>query len=79
MFKNEEQEASTSEFNITDNTVSYPIQLIIKSMMFSYGDSYQPLKSCQELILNLINEQLRAIVQKAEKVAFFRGYIFINL
>lgn len=67
-----DKEASTSKQDLTETNTTYSIQLIIKSMMFSYGDSYHPLKACQEFVYNLLNQQLRMIVQKAEKVAQYR-------
>ncbi|KAI1716337.1 transcription initiation factor IID, 18kD subunit domain-containing protein [Ditylenchus destructor] len=47
----------------------YPIRSIVKSAMFSYGDSEEPCESCQHFLLDLIHSQMTQLIDQANSVA----------
>uniref|UniRef100_A0A915AAG8 Transcription initiation protein SPT3 homolog n=1 Tax=Parascaris univalens TaxID=6257 RepID=A0A915AAG8_PARUN len=49
------------------------LQAVVTNLMFAYGDAQEPLDECQKLVMDILHEQMMAIVKKAEKTARERG------
>ena len=42
---------------------------LFSNMMFANGDSNEPLKDCQDFILDFVQSQLKMLIEKALKLA----------
>lgn len=63
---------STSFASLDVQVEIYPIRKIVKSMMYSYGDSEEVVESCVDFMLMLIYEQLTNLIRKAEELCKIR-------